>query len=207
MQWPLSVTLTSKNTLEAAGSIRSFRKSLFALRRTPFWKSNVKGGVLGMEVTNTGHGWHVHAHLLIDCEWLALKTERPRRSDSTHILRAKLKSAHRELSAQWASVLHQPSAVVWVERKWGKALLETIKYAVKPSTLMESPDPLPPLLREMHRLKMVNGFGNCFGLTKKWEAAIKAARGPCCCPECNQEASMIPTDILNMKLRAGHKYI
>lgn len=207
MQWPLAVTLTTANTPEAQGSIRSFRKALSKFRRTKFWSGNVKGGLLSLEVTNTGNGWHVHAHLLVDARWLALRTPHPRTSDSKPTVKAKLRAAHDELSQHWAACLNQPSAIVWAERAYGKALLETVKYAVKPSDLINSPDPIAPIIREMHRLQLVNGFGTCYGLTKQWKKAAADARGPCMCAECKQPATYIPTDVLNMKLRSGLKWI
>ncbi len=207
MKWPLAVTLTSSNTLLAAGSIRAFRKALTKFRRTKLWGGTVKGGILSIEVTNTGKGWHVHAHLLLDCAWLSLTTSPPRKGASKRQRASIQARAHRELSAAWAACLGQASAVVWVERAWGKALLETIKYAVKPSTLLNSKDPIAPIIREMHRLQLVNGFGTCYGLTKKWKNDAAEQRGPCLCHECGAPTTMIPTDILNMKLRSGCKWI
>jgi hypothetical protein len=201
MQWPLAVTLTSPNTPTADGAIRRFRSSLSKFRRTKFWSGTVKGGLVSFEVTNTGKGWHVHAHALLNCRWLALATRAPRRGDSKTTVKGLCQAAHHELSEQWARCLRQPEAVVWVERAWGKALLETVKYAIKPADLLRCKDQVAPIIREMHRLQLVNGFGDCYGLTKEWKAEAKANKLPCNCDKCGQTTDWLPTDVLNMRLR------
>lgn len=195
MKWPLAVTLTCKNKVEAHGAIREFRRALSKFRRTKFWRGTVKGGLCSLEVTNTGCGWHVHAHVLVDCRWLSLSTPAPRTSDSTAQMKAKLKAAHEELSREWAKTLRQEEAVVWVERAWGKALLETVKYAVKVGDLLNCKDKIGPIIREMHRLQLVNGFGSMYGVGKKFQGALDEAKTVCMCGRCGKESEWIPSTV------------
>lgn len=199
MQWPLAVTLTGPNVKNISGAVKRFRRALFAFRRSKFWRKELRpgvpkipGGIVSFEITNTGKGWHVHCHLLIDCEWLALETRPPRpREPSTR--KAQLcKAAHRELSRAWGKVLGLETAVVWVERAWGKALLETVKYNVKPTDLVKAKGRISDLIDEIHRMQLVNGFGNCYRMAKKWAEADKVARPGCTCGECAAVGSFIP---------------
>lgn len=207
LKWPLAVTLTGPNTQHVTGEIKKMRKALFAFRRTKLWGGNVNGGIVSFEVTNTGKGWHVHCHLLVDARWLAIRTRAPRTSDTKPIVRALCASAHRELSAAWAKCLGIPHAVTWAERAWGKALLETIKYNVKPAELLECEDDIGPLIDEMHRMQLVNGFGTCYGLTKKWRAEEKAKKQAAECDECGGRENWIPSDVIGYALHMGRKYI
>jgi Replication protein len=184
LQWPLAVTLTMPNTANGGTCIKELRKALSRFRRTPLWGGKVSGGVCSIEVTNTGKGWHPHAHLLVDARWLSLTTRAPRSSDSRAVADDLKQRAHAELSEAWAKCLHIPQAVVWVERAWGKALLETIKYVVKPADLLECRGKIGPLIHSMHHARMVNGFGTCYGMTKEWRKEERAARPACQCESC-----------------------
>lgn len=196
MQWPLAVTLTVTNRPDAAGCIRELRRAITTFKRHRIITGTVAGGIIGVEVTNTGHGWHPHAHLLIDCRWLALTTPAPRRSSSSEETRALCVRAQRELSRAWAAHLGQAEAVVWVERAWGKAIMETVKYMVKPTDLLSCKARIGPLLREMHRQKAITAFGSCYGHGAKYEAALKAIKPPCTCEKCGAEGTMMPDALM-----------
>lgn len=76
--WPLFVTLTAKNSPTAEG-LREMQKAFVKFRRWKIWSKTVKGGVCGYEMTRNPQTktWHPHIHLIIDCEWLAIKTPKP----------------------------------------------------------------------------------------------------------------------------------
>lgn len=207
MKWPLAVTLTGPNVANITGAIKRMRAALSKFRRSTFWGGTTKGGIVSFEVTNHGKGWHVHCHLLIDCEWLALSTPRPRRAEPTARKRQLLRAAHEELSAAWGRCLGLASAVTWVERAYGKALLETVKYCVKPADLLDCCQEIGPLIDEMHRAQLVNGFGSCYGLTKKWKAEEAAKKVATECEECGGLENWIPSDVLGYALHVGRKYV
>jgi hypothetical protein len=68
------LTLTLKSTDDPATQrsfmVASFRK----LRSTRMWKDRVSGGVWVLEVTHSPAGWHLHAHVIIQGEFIAQQT-------------------------------------------------------------------------------------------------------------------------------------
>lgn len=163
MQWPLFVTLTVENS-EDPECIRELRACWSKMRRRKLIADKVKGGVSTIEVTNTGNGWHPHLHILCDCEWLAVHTPKPRWGDSEAVKKQKYMHAADELGRIWAHVTKQEIAIVKAIRKPpGDVLRYAMKYAVKGSDLIESPDPIAPLIRVMSRSRMVSAFGSLHG--------------------------------------------
>jgi hypothetical protein len=116
---------------------------------------------------------------------------------------AKKRAAHWELSEAWAFVQRTEDAVVWVERAWGKALLETLKYCVKTADLLDCAGRVGPILHEMHRIKLVNGFGSMYGIGKKIAAQLEESKPVACCPACKCETQFVPESVLlsDMKKR------
>ena len=211
MQWPLAVMLSARNEPEITGAIRALGKSLARFRRTDIWKERINGGVISLEVTNLSEdqrrqkklpstlptGWHVHAHLLLDCKWLAQNTRAPRTSDSAETQKHLRAAAQDELSQRWAKCLHQKEAVVWVQRAYGNAMLEQVKYAVKASDLIHCSGKIGPLLREMYQTKMLRGVGRFANLTQIFEASALSDKEPCACEECGELASMASLDAID----------
>jgi hypothetical protein len=221
MEWPLAVTLTGPNVQNIAGQLRAFRAAIKRFRRQKFWGSNVTSGIVSFETTHLTReerikrglastdptGWHVHAHLLVDSRWLALRTRCPRRGDTKATVHRLCEAAHRELSEEWGRCLGLPSAVTWVERAYGKALLETVKYAVKPAELIECAGRASDLIDEMKNMKLVNGFGTMHGQVTRWKKEDAEARGPTTCDECGGVEHWMPSDVLNFRLSRGAKWI
>lgn len=221
MQWPLAVTLTGPNVQHIAGQLKRFRGAIKKFRRQRFWGSNVTSGIVSFETTHLTKaerikrglssreptGWHVHAHLLVDCEWLALTTRRPRMGDTRATVRQLCKAAHSELSAQWAGCLGLENAVTWVERAYGKALLETVKYSVKPAELIHCCGRASDLIDEMKNMKLVNGFGKMHGQVGRWKKEDDANKQPSVCEECAGVEVWIPTDVLHHRIAMGNKWI
>lgn len=192
MQWPLAVTLTIRNLKCARAAVHNIGRAFTKFRRCRFWKDRVKGGVVSFEITNRGKGWHPHLHILCDCRWLAASTPEPTRKDSKETVRHKLRSAQRELSSTWAKCVNQPAAVVWVNRAWGKALKEVLKYNVKPADLIACRDHLGPLFDAMKGRRLITPFGSLYGLSKEWKAEEKSNNGGCECEECHRRGTTIP---------------
>ena len=77
-QWPLFVTFTVRNYEDLeVDVVRHMRRSFGKLRRLRWWLKCVTGGIAGIEVTNTGKGWHPHLHAVLDARWLAVHSARP----------------------------------------------------------------------------------------------------------------------------------
>jgi hypothetical protein len=205
MKWPLAVMLSVRNTASARGCFAKLRKSFYKFRKTRFWKENVSGGIVALELTNTGQGWHPHIHCIVDCEWLSLTVPKPRRTERKHQVKAKCKAAQQELSERWATCIKQDTAVVWANRKTGKHLEEAVKYAIKPGTLIESLDAIGDAIRAMKGTRLVGTFGNLHGLKKQWEDEEKTQHEGTPCKQCNQIGTMLPTEVLDILVRQSNK--
>lgn len=196
MQWPLAVTLTIANTDTIdAGHVRAMRKNLGRLRRTKLWTTCVVGGLQSIELVNTGKGWHLHAHLLVDAEWIALKTARPHRKDSRAVKRDKCKAASQELHDVWCKIIGQLLASIKVRRCAVQTQLrEQLKYCVKPADLIDSPDPIGPALRAISGGRLTTPFGSMWGCRRDLAEPPKA---PFACPACHETGTMAPEAVVD----------
>lgn len=192
MQWPLFVTLTVRNSHDPESVVlvkRAFRK----LRNRVFWRKTVLGGVCGIEVTNIGNGWHPHIHAVIDCRWLSLTVPAPETWEKRRVTKMKQEAAHDELSAIWADCVGDDMAHVWVKRAHGSTIVqEVLKYSVKGSDLIESADPIAPLIRVLSVTRLVSGFGSMHGANLGQDEK----RPPEPCENCNEIAGWIPTFLM-----------
>lgn len=199
LKWPLFVTLTMANSYNAE-SVRTLRRSFGKLRNRKLWKDSVLGGVAAVEVTNKGQGWHPHLHALVDCEWLAIHTPAPQKGDDHQTVERKCEYAQRELSATWADILGQQLAVVWVTRAHGLGVVkEVLKYSVKGSDLLASPDQIAPMLRVLEMTRLVTTFGHLYGTAKELDAENKTEG--CACEECGQRGSLLPNSVISYLVR------
>lgn len=108
----LVLTIRNTNTITKT-HVNKFKQSLSRLRRTKLM-SLVRGGLQSLEVTNEGHGWHLHAHLLLDGPYLPGP----------------------DISRAWARQVKQDFAIVKIKDCRDQAYLgEVTKYAVKGSEL------------------------------------------------------------------------
>ncbi len=193
MQWPLFVTLTRANS-DDPETVRIFRQEWSKMRRRKIIADKVKGGVVGIEVTNTGNGWHPHLHAIIDCEWLAIHTPKPHWSDSAEVFSTKCQHAQAELAWLWGSVCKQENSCVWVERVSGDAaLVYSLSYSIAGSDLVDSPEPIGPMLRVMQKTRLVSAFGSLHGQTA---AMDQDERPVMVCECCGTEKSYCPTSVI-----------
>jgi hypothetical protein len=165
MRHPLFVTLTMKNVCSISfADIRKIRRAFGKLRARKLWKSRTRGGVVTVEVTNIGHGWHPHLHAVIDSEWLAWKTPAPYRSMPRENKLKLFKAAAVELETTWAKLLGQQTASVKVKRcsKMGIAK-EVAKYTVKNEDLVQSEGSAGDLIRAIEGTRSLTTFGTLHG--------------------------------------------
>src|SRR5688572_13593911 len=157
MRWPLFVTLTMKNVDDLSfDAVRKLRRAFGKLRQRKIWKKRVTGGAASIEVTNIGNGWHPHLHAIIDCEWLAWRTKPPKPTDGRTTKIRIYKAAAAELGTVWAKCLGQPIASVKVKRTNDVDVVqEVLKYSVKGSDLVESPDAIAPIIRCLEATRLV----------------------------------------------------
>lgn len=185
MQWPMHVTLTRSNVSDLDRTdISSLKKAFKQLRRQAIWKHNVKGGLVSLELTNTGKGWHPHLHVLADCEWLAIDTPRPKKYHSRATKKLLFQQAAEELQQAWSACIGQLISSVKIRRCDGAtAVREVLKYSVKGSDLADSPDPIGPAIRAITDGRLCTPFGSMYG--KRLITAAEA-KPPCPCPSCTK---------------------
>ena len=201
MEYPLFVTLTMTNS-DDPESVRHLRRSFGKLRNRKLWKDTVQGGCAAVEVTNKGNGWHPHLHALVDCRWLAIQTPEPPRNIPNERKRLYYESARRELSDTWAHTLGQPSAIVLAKRAHGvEVVKEVLKYSIKGSELLDSPDEIAPMLRVLENTRLITTFGTLYGRTKELDNSEESAGCPC--GECGAVGSMLPDEIISYITRAA----
>lgn len=200
-QWPLFVTFTVKHSsADEVALIREVRRAHTKLRRLRWWKRAVKGGVVAFEVTRGKHGWHPHAHALIDCQWLAVTVGHPSRTASKAEWIARGKQAAREVAAQWELCLGRVGSVkvrrCWTDRSGGirGAVAEVIKYSVKGTDLAECDGEIGPMIDVLNRTRLIASWGTFYR-----HAAVKRKRtAPAMCP-CGC-ANWLPEAVLEMQL-------
>ena len=171
---PLFVTLTERSSENAFAAIRGLRKSFSRFRRTRWWNSlEIAGGVIGMEITWTKNGFHPHIHALVDCPWLAIETRKPQPGMRKEEVKLLCQQAQRELSMAWAKCLDQEQAIVWVGRAKEGTEREVLKYSVKPAELIKMGEKAGEIIRAMIGVRLVSGFGSCYGKVKEWSEEDK----------------------------------
>lgn len=199
-QWPLFVTLTMENS-ESPESVRELRRAFGRFRNRRLWKESVKGGVAAIEVTNKGNGWHPHLHALVDCEWLSVHCPPPHPRESEADKKRKFEYARRELSATWADVLGQETAVVLATRAHGEQTVkEVLKYSIKGSELIEVKGEIAPMLRILEMTRLITTFGSLYGKTKELDALDDSK--PPACEECKSTGTMLPEQVIQYLIRS-----
>lgn len=193
MKWPSMVTLTRANSNDPE-TLREFRKQWAKMRRRKLIRDKVVGGVCGIEITNTGKGWHPHLHAIIDCRWLAIHTPEPHWSDTPEVVKEKCQHAQGELAWLWGAVCGQANSHVYVKRLRDMGgLVYALKYSIAGSDLLDSPEPIGPLLRVIEKTRLVSAFGSMHGRTDEMDSDEKPVL---CCQECGHEKTLCPTSII-----------
>jgi hypothetical protein len=111
---PKHLVLTMRNfPILTRKHVKKFSTALTALRRHKTWKA-VRGGCASVEVTNEGQGWHLHAHILLDTDFLDIRTT----------------------SIQWGKLIGQDFGIVRIRDCRNREYVQEVcKYAVKGSDL------------------------------------------------------------------------
>lgn len=205
LKWPLAVTLTIKNKHDGTDCIQQLKESFRAFRRTDFWAERVKGGVVGFEVTHRGRGWHPHLHALVDCRWLAIETPEPNRWMTKRQKASLCKRAQNELSEVWGAYVQGSKASVWANRAYGKAAAETLKYAIKPSDLLECTCDAGDMIDEIDKGRMMGTFGNCHACSKEFVGLEEEVLRERECKDCSEKKSIVPNEVLARMMERPEK--
>lgn len=199
-QWPLAVTLTRTNVLAPEDCIESFKKAFAGFRETVFWERNVKGGVVGFEVTHRGNGFHPHLHTLVDCEWLAVTTPKPRRGMSKKQVESLCSRAQEELSEVWGAYVQGSKATVWANRAYGNSLMETLKYSVKPGDLLRKTCRAGDLIDMIDAGRTMQTFGHAHASSRSFVGREDPPEQLKPCDGCGGFKTLLPKEIRDMSL-------
>lgn len=121
-----------------------------------------------MEVTNEGKGWHLHAHLLIDVDWLPMA----------------------DVSQTWAKLLGQDFAIVAAKDVRDRSYLQEVtKYAVKGSEIASwSGKTAKEFIEAFEGVRQFSCFGSLFKDRATRQAiADELAPGKPACKSCQSE--------------------
>lgn len=153
---PKHVVVTARNTETLTRDrVREFRRSISKLRRQKF-ASNWKSGIWSLEVTNESRGWHLHAHLLVDCRWI----------DSGDLARC------------WGALVGQSYAVVKVkDGRKADYLRELAKYVVKSSQLAGwKALEIAEFMDSFVGTRTFGVFGSLVGERERWKRELRELR-------------------------------
>lgn len=155
---PKHVVLTQRNfPILTRKRIRDFGRHFAKLRRNKLWK-DVRGGCISTEITNEGRGWHLHAHILVDADWV----------DAS------------QLAIEWGKLVGQEFGIVKVKDVRDCSYLgEITKYVVKPAQLAGwAPEEIAQFIRAIRGVRFFAAFGSLFHLQRKIKAHLHASRPP-----------------------------
>jgi hypothetical protein len=162
-----------------------------------------------MEITNTGNGWHPHLHTVNDCRWMAWKTKEPPPHLSREEKKQRYQDAACELESVWAKIVGQETASIDIQRCSGTTVTrEVLKYAVKPSDLIASPQPIGDVIRALDSTRLMTTYGHAHGrcikeirADAKLQAQAFAREASSLCGEagCCPAPELYPVDITEQK--------
>lgn len=153
---PKHVILTARNTSTLTRErVRTFKSGLARLRRSKLC-TNWKSGTWSLETTNESRGWHLHAHLLVECKWI----------DSG------------PLAQKWGRLVGQDFAIVKVkDARKEEYLRELVKYVVKPAQLASwSAEDIATFMDAFSRGRTFGVFGTLVGQRSEWKSVVKSLR-------------------------------
>mgnify|MGYP001206558597 CR=1 FL=1 len=173
---PKHVVLTCRNTATITReTVDNFKRAIRRLRRRKIARG-WRGGFGCLEITNEGRGWHLHAHLLVDANWIDAKA----------------------LALTFGDLVGQEFAIVHVADARGEQFLHQVsKYVVKGNQLQRwTPNDVAAFVLALQGTRTFFTFGDLY----KREAAFRAvlnglsdARRKCQCG-CNKFSYFTPDE-------------
>ncbi len=191
-QWPLFTTWTMKNVDDlGVDHIRHLWRSFGRLRRMACFRL-VKAGIVTCEITNIGNGWHPHLHAVLDAEWLGPARLKPLRWESAESKRESFRLSKIAMENTWSKALRQPCAVMHAKRCNAQTITkEVVKYTVKGSELVESEEPVGPLIDVLTKCRMLKTFGYAHGFK-----FTKKEREKAWCEYCEGPGQWLPPGVI-----------
>lgn len=165
--WPMHLVLTVRNRAKLTDSwLEELKRNLAKLRRSACFRG-VAGGLWSLEITNESRGWHVHFHLLIDCEWL----------DTSAV------------AVRWGRLNGQAAAIIKAKRVTGKGYLrEVVKYTAKGASIAHWPaSEIAQFVVATHGQRTFGTFGSLFKARADWSAYLEDHQPAGECPDCGAD--------------------
>jgi len=184
---PKHVVVTARNSqFITRRKIRQFMQAFGKLRRQKLFR-NLRGGCVSFEITNEGRGWHLHAHALVDCDWVDAAA----------------------LAVKWGKLVGQDYAIVKVKDCRQQSYLgELTKYVVKGAQLASwSPEEIAQFIHAIRGVRFFATFGALFKLSREIRAEInreKPPAKPCGCG-CVDWTYQTEEAVIMGEIRAGQK--
>jgi hypothetical protein len=153
---PKHLVLTITNFFILTRSrIRQFQRALVRLRKQKLW-STIRGGCCSIEITKGATGWHLHAHLLLDTDWIEMP----------------------DLAKAWSAQVGQNFAIVKVKDVRGSDYVQEVsKYVAKGSDLATwEPEHLMEFINAIRGLRFFFQFGSLLKRGKQIRRDLLAAR-------------------------------
>jgi hypothetical protein len=137
--------------------IREHQKNLAKLRRKKVF-AGVRGGCVSVEITNEGNGWHLHAHWLVDANFVSAQ----------------------ELAVAWGKLIGQEYGIVKVINATEKDYAtEVAKYVVKGDSMMRWPrEHVLEFVRAVKGIRFYFTFGELFKLSRAIRAELNQSKPP-----------------------------
>ena len=149
---PKHLVLTMKNfPVLTRTRIRQFQKALLKMRKQKIW-APVRGGCASLEITNEGRGWHLHAHILLDCRFLGIE----------------------KVAQVWGALIGQDFGIVKIKDCRGSDYVnEVAKYVCKGSELAKWPgEQIFEFINAIKGLRFFFAFGTLFKMSREIKRQI-----------------------------------
>lgn len=157
--------------------IREHQVHLAKLRRTNCM-AKVRGGCVSTEITNEGRGWHLHAHWLLDVDWLDMA----------------------EVSSAWGKQVGQNFAVVKVKDVRDKSYMQEItKYLAKGSEIASwPPEQINEFIRAIRGIRFFSSFGALRKLAPQIRAELALQKPPPPVCDCGETDFVYRTEVADI---------
>lgn len=151
------VTTQSNFDILTRKKIREHVRNLARLRRTKCFAS-VRGGCVSTEITNEDKGWHLHAHWLLDVDWLDMAA----------------------VSRAWGKQVGQQFAIVKVKDVRGTVYVaEVAKYLAKGSEIAGWPaEQINEFVQAIRGCRFFGSFGALRKLAPEIRRQLAAEKPP-----------------------------
>lgn len=175
------VTLTVRRARTIRAGLDHLRDSLRKWVRNSGIRDRLRGWAYTIEVKPKPDGWHVHAHMLADADYIPLPI----------------------LWASWAHATGQRTASISIGRRRGeRAARYCASYVSKGDGRTTLSDPQrAEYLDAMHHTRTVV-VGGCWYRTKWPEDTTDTAAQTAACPDCGREGTIVP--VFALPLWYGH---